>query len=171
MTDSGTGLLVFASGDSNPNDATYDSRRQRLQASLGDTPAHLALLDNFSGGTALAGAITPVREILLPIPHNLPYTPEVLIYFFAKAYKGSTTDPLTGGYGGGSYIYPTTGPAYFDRIFVEVNATSVNIVHQLDDFDGTAFTSTAPNFTLRIKYYILSNDSHVASYTTDPQLA
>lgn len=162
------GLLVFGQGGgptSRQND--YDSRNKRLQVSLIDTPPKLAILDNFVGGTALVSSTSAQqREVLgTPIKHNLPYTPEVFMYIYTKSYGGSITDAKAGGYGGGAYFYSGSSGTIEDKIFFEVDDKEVRIVHTLDDFlFGGGYVSDAPKYLLRIKYYILSNDSHVKSY-------
>lgn len=164
---SDVGLLIFGqNGGPTSNINEYDSRRPRLQASLDSNPPHLALLDNFKGGTALVSNVSVIqREVLARIPHVLKYTPECLVYFYTKSYKGSITDDRVGAYNGGVCEMPGNSIAIEDKIFFECDATELRIVHTLQDFGGfSPYTSEAPSYIFRIKYYILSNDSHVHSY-------
>lgn len=161
------GLLVFGqSGSPTSKENDYDSRKTRMQTLLVTKPDHLAIIDNFVGGTALvSNASTQQREILARFNHNLPYTPEVFMYFYVKSYGGSTTVGQAGGYQGGAYLYSGSAGTVDDAISLEVDATEVRIVHTLDDLGfGGGYVSTAPNYLLRIKYYVTSNDSHVPSY-------
>jgi len=162
------GLLVFGqSGSPTGQDLAYDSRKSRLQVSLVDTPPKLAILDNFPGGTALVSNVTTQqREVLEVIKHNLPFTPEVFLYIYTKTYGGSNTDPKAGGYGGQAYFYSGSAGTIEDKITFEVDANEFRIVHTLDDFlYGGGYVSDAPKYILRLKYYILANDSHVDSYS------
>lgn len=165
MTDSG--LLVFGqNGSPTSKDTAYDSRKARMQTSLIDTPPKLAIIDNLPGGTALVSVSGSIlREVLLPpIKHNLPYTPEVFMYFYAKSYNNSITDTHAGRYIGGQFLF--AGGSLTDVLTVEVDSKEVRIVHILDDgIFGGGYTSDAPSYLIRIKYYITSNDSHVSSYT------
>jgi len=163
------GLLIFGP-DGGPTKVrnAYDSRKPRLQADMTRTPKHMAILDDFPGGTGLVstadGSIS--REILLPIPHHLPYTPEAIVYFYVKKYNGSITDPKAGLYGGNIILYSGSSGTIADQIVVEVDSQEVRIVHTLQDLGfGGGYVSDAAKYLLRLKYYIFSNNSHVASYS------
>lgn len=167
MTDSG--LLVFGqTGSPTGNDAAYDSRKGRMQTALQDKPSKLAIIDNLPAGTALVSSTSAQQRevIVLPIKHNLPYTPEVFMYFYAKSYNKSITDTHAGAYMGGTFILSGSAGTVFDILTCEVDSKEVRIVHTLDDFGfGGGYVSDAPSYVMRIKHYITSNDSHVSSYT------
>lgn len=168
------GLLVFGtSGTDHVRDAAYDSRLGRLQADLTRTPPHLALIDNLVGGSAFAsnpaGSPSTVitRELLVPpIPHGLPFTPEVLCYFFVKSVNGNPADANANGYSASVYFLSGSSGTIEDTVNIEVDSKELRIVHQLQDFGfGVTYTSPAPGYLFRVKYYILSNPAHVDHYS------
>lgn len=61
-----------------------DTRKVKLTVSIGKTPAHLQVLDSFSGGskwvTDLAQVVA-LEETLFQIEHKLPFKPKFLCYF------------------------------------------------------------------------------------------
>lgn len=134
----------------------YDSTKPHLMVSLVKNPPHMDTLV-MVGGTALSlpGAGS-TEETLLTIKHNLPYTPEIMIYF----YVASTEE-----YASSRFIFSGSNGTISDVIYADVDDTNVKIKHSLDTYFG-AYTSTAPDFSLRVKYYILSNDSHTGRYNT-----
>jgi hypothetical protein len=149
-------------------DNRYESDRPHLQASLIKTPAHLDITE-MTGGTGWTTGASPgtTSETLLTIPHNLPYTPDVLVYFYSISYNGSTSDSRAGKYGLDRFIYSGGSGAVYDALFVEVDGTNLYIKHFLEDFfGGVGYTSGANLYRMRIKYYILSNQSGVNSYNT-----
>lgn len=134
----------------------YDSTLPHLMVNLIKNPPHIDALI-MSGGTALAlTGVGSTEETLLEIKHNLPYTPEVMIYFYVTS---------TEEYSSGRFVYSGSNGTVTDVVYADVDDTNVKIKHSLDAYFG-AYTSTAPDFTLRVKYYILSNDSHMGRYNT-----
>lgn len=149
-------------------DNRYESDRPHLQASLIKTPPHMDLTE-LNGGTGwtTSGVPSVQSETLLTIPHNLPYTPEVLVYFYSISYNNSTSDPLAGRYGLDRFLYSGSFGGAYDGLYAEVNETNLLIKHYLEDFfGGTGYVSPANLYRMRIKYYILSNPSGVNSYNT-----
>ncbi len=134
----------------------YDSTLPHLMVSLVKNPPHMDTTI-IPGGTALAlTGVGSTEETLLTIQHNLPYTPEIMIYFYVTS---------TEEYASNNFVFSGSNGTITDVIYADVDDTSVKIKHSLDTYFG-AYTSTAPDFSLRIKYYILSNDSHVGRYNT-----
>lgn len=163
---------IFVANDGSPisrGSNKYESDRPHLQVNLLKNPVHMAVPPLFAGGTALSGgASTSQTETLNTIKHNLPYTPELLIYFYAYSYGGSTTAPQAGGYYADYYVYSGSLGTVTDILFAEVDSRNVYIKHRLDVsglYPGT-YTSDADDYQIRMKYFILSNDSHIDSYTT-----
>ena len=135
----------------------YDSTKPHLMVSLIKNPPHLDGLI-MPGGTALTLAgIGSTEETLLTIKHNLPYTPELMIYFYVTS---------TEEYATGRFVFSGSSGGLADVIYADVDDTNVKIKHSLETWYFGGATSNAPDFTLRIKYYILSNDSHVGRYNT-----
>lgn len=167
------GLLVFGtSGTDHVRDSAYDSRLGRLQTDLTRTPPHLALIDNFPGGNAFTSnpagspATVTTREVLATIPHGLPFTPEVLVYFFVKSVNGNPADANANGYSASVYFLSGASGTVEDTVNIEVDSKELRIVHQLQDFGfGVTYTSPAPGYLFRVKYYILSNPAHVDQYS------
>jgi hypothetical protein len=163
------GIIIMENGKIIGEDRPrYDSRRPRWQVNLKANPAHLAVL-RFTGGTAFvgsAGVVSQQEETLLEIEHKLPYTPDVLAYFYAQSYAGSEIDPKAQRYAADTFIYSGSAGTVADNLFIRVSATSLKVVHQLDNFNGIAYTSDANQYVIRFKYYILSNDCGLSSYHT-----
>lgn len=168
MTRLRRGIFIAKEGkEVGPTNNRYESDNLHLQASLLKVPEHMAIT-TISGGTAFVttAVVSTQMETLLTIPHGLSYTPELLIYFYAVSYNGSTTDAKASKYSIGNFVY--LGGVVTDSIYATVDATNIKVIHRMDDFIGMgvgAYTSDADKWSIRIKYYILSNDSHVPSYS------
>lgn len=158
------GIFIAKDGKSvGPGDNRYESDKPRLLTSLIQTPPHLDL-QTFAGGTSwTVGAGGDQSETLLTIPHNLPYTPEVLVYFYVISYGGSTSHIKAAVYMADRLWY-TSGAGADDLIYASVDGTNLEITHQTQT--GPGYTSDAAQYQIRLKCYILSNDSHVTSYNT-----
>jgi len=145
----------------------HDSRRHRMNVNLTKDPAHLKILDDFSGGSALPAVFAvEQREVLYRIEHKLPYTPEVLAYFYVKSYDGNPAHAFAGYYSGQLYVYSRFVFTFTDdQIFIEVDDKEFRIVHTLFDPVGDPYTSDANKYIFRIKYYILSNPAGKPSYS------
>lgn len=146
----------------------YDSRRGRWQVDLTARPEHLKI-ETFVGGSAFvasSGAVSDQLETLLDVRHGLEYTPEVLAYFYAVTYGGSDTHPKAAKYGNGVLIYSGSAGTIADNLYISVDRTSLKVIHELDNFWPINYNSDANQYVIRMKYYILSNDSGVASYNT-----
>lgn len=160
------GVFVADEGKSiDRKEIRYRSDRPHLQASLiPKDPPHMDIVE-FVGGTPLAvGGVGQLQETILVLEHGLPYTPEVLLYFYAVSYDGSTTDPRVDTYYDNRLIM--TSGTVDDLIMAKVNEKEVRIIHELNDFVGLGFVSDANKWNIRLKYYILSVDSHVDEYNT-----
>lgn len=163
------GIYIAKDGKSvGIGDNRYESDRPHLQASLIKSPPHLDLVE-INGGTGWTTGASPNTwtETLLTVPHNLPYTPDVLVYFYSISYNGSTADSRAARYGLDRFLYSGSSGVVYDALLVEVDGTNLYIKHFLEDFwGGVGYTSGANLYRMRIKYYILSNPSGVTSYTT-----
>lgn len=163
-----SGILIFGrEGGPTSKDNAYDTRKGRLQARLRSDPPHLAIIDNFPGGTALTASLADrVTETLYTIPHKLSYTPEAYVFFYVKTYNGSTIDIKAGSYNGNVLYYSGSTGTYVDKIYMEVDNKNLYIKHDIYQvFPIGSTTSDANKYLLRLKYYILSNNSHVADYS------
>lgn len=160
------GVFIAEEGKSlDRREIRYRSDRPHMQASLlAKDPPHMDITE-MSGGTALATTgIETKRETILTLEHGLSYTPEVLLYFYVVSYDGSTTDPRADTYYDGRLIM--LAGTVDDLLMAEVDKKEVRIVHELSDFVGLGHTSDGPKWNVRLKYYILSLDSHVEEYNT-----
>lgn len=152
------GLIIAGpTNDVQQGTLQYDTRKTHLITSLTASPKHLDILDNFIPGTALA--LTGIlnddkKEVLFSIPHNLGFTPEILGYFFVKSISG---DPSQGGgYGQQNYVF--AGGAFQDYVYIYANDTDFQIIHEVIDFgSSTTWTSPAPTYVMRVKYFIFAN--------------
>lgn len=127
----------------------YDSREPQFQVATDRTPPHLDIF-SMDGGTALvtdAGNGFYNEETLFTLDHNLKYKPKVFVYFYVTS--GTFT-----GYAVGTYFYGFG--AIDDYITYRITDTTFSIVHIVDDFLGSGYTSNADIFLVRIKYLICS---------------
>jgi len=159
---------VFIAGPGKSVDSgrlIYRSDRPRLQVDLTRDPAHMQIIESMIGGTALVAATddTVYTEILLTIPHGLPYCPEAMAFFFVKSKNGNSIDPPASAYYGGIFYFSGTG-AYTDAIYLVADETNVYLKHSISTPFGSPVTSDADDHILRVKLYIYSNDSHVSAY-------
>lgn len=117
-----------------------------------------------TGGTALTlPAVGSTEETLFEIEHKLPYTPEVMVFFYMAASDGLATEE----YAVDRLIYSGSIGTMTDVIYASVDERYFRLKHLFERyFDAAPTTSTAPQFSLRVKYYILSNDSHIEEYDT-----
>ncbi len=164
------GIFIAESGKSvGKGSDRYRSDRPHLMASLIKDPPHMDILtfDGGAGSTVAPGNLT--TETLTTIKHNLPYTPEVLVYFYAVSYGGDPNHIKAGLYGADRIIYSGSAGTVTDMLYASVNETNLDIIHSIDVsafFTPGSYVSDANQYIIRLKYYILSNDSHVQSYNT-----
>lgn len=148
----------------------YDSNRPHFHVNLLKEPKHMDIL-TMSGGTgwSTSGVASQQIETIYTLKHNLPYTPEILIYFYSVSYAGSTTDSRAGRYYADLFVMSGSFGAVADVLYATVDRDNIYIKHRLDDYiGGTGYVSPANNYQMRIKYFILSNDSGTTSYDTVP---
>ncbi len=159
------GVFVAKPGNSiGRGDLGYRSDRPRFQVALKPRPKHIQIFDDFVGGTALPVVdFTSTYETLATIPHGRTYTPETLSYYFIKSHLGDSVSLPAGRYNSDKYLYSGTAP-YYDIIYTEADRTNVYIKHATQGFIASPSPSVAPDYILRVKIYILSNDSRRTSY-------
>lgn len=135
------------------------------------SPPHMNMVE-ISGGTGWDGTAGAVyyKETLLTIPYTLPYIPELLVYFDAYTFDGSTTDVKAGRYAADVLIYSGASGTVYDVLYAEIVRGELRIVHEFDnDIAGfpIPYTSDANRYKIRIKYYLISKDSgSTAGYNT-----
>lgn len=162
------GIFIAETGKSvGKNTNKFESDKPHLQVNLVREPFHLDIQD-FNGGTNFVspggGSPFDQQETLFSIRHGLPYTPEVLFYLYVVSYDGLPTDPKAGAYSNTRLSYASGLSS--DLVYAEVDSDEFKIIHRLKDDFGFGLTSDADSYALRLKYYILSNDSHTTSYNT-----
>lgn len=161
------GFFIAEDGESvNSGKMKFTSKYPHLNASLKQDPAHLDVVIT-PGGTAFVMGAAPSSqtETLLTTPHHLPYTPEIMIYYYAISYGGDTGHVLAGKYYVDRFLLGYSA-SYDDILYAEVDDTNFYVKHYMANYFSSGQTSTAPNWSIRIKYYILSNDSGTTSYNT-----
>lgn len=147
-------------------DLKFDTSRPHLSASLKMDPPHLDILETVGGTNFVLGAAPTSRsETLFTTPHKLPYTPELLIYYYAVSYNNDPNHANAGVYYVDRFLYGYSA-SYTDILYAEVDGTNFYIKHYMENYFSSGQTSTAANWLIRVKYYILSNDSGVTSYNT-----
>lgn len=150
-----------------PQNLRFQTDNPHFQVSLLAEPPHLDIPDDFRGGTAfLVSSGNISTETLMAIPHHLPYTPEVQAYLYAVSYNGSTTDPKAGLYSADNLVLSGSAGTIADVLYIEVDNQNLYIKHSTENFFAPDYTSDADKYMIRLKYYIFSNNSHVASYNT-----
>lgn len=132
---------------STPED--FDSRRSRLQVAMLKDPAHLNIFE-LSGITAIASTVGNgyyAQETLFSMKHGLGYRPKVFVYFYGLANNSYAVGTYFYGYG-----------AADDYITYRVDDETLEILHIVDGYDFTEYTSLAPDGgKIRMKYMICSN--------------
>jgi len=161
------GFFIAEDGETvSSGNLKFDTSKPHLLTNLRMDPPHLDILET-NGGTNFVMGSWPSSnsETLFTTPHHLPYTPELLIYFYSISYGGSTTDPKAATYYADRFLY-SYGALWTDILYAEVDETNFYIKHYMENYWGSGQTSDANSWEIRIKYYILSNDSGVSSYNT-----
>lgn len=166
--------IIIAGDGKTVNDVPeqkFSSETMHLPVDFESDPKHYQVV-TMNGGSAFSmDGITFAgvqQETLLSIEHNYDYTPFCFAYFYVVSYAGSETHPSAGAYGDMFYPYSGTAGTLQDFITFRVTDKKFEIVHYLEDFGyGVAYTSTAPNYLLRIKYYIAPIDMKVTAYQGD----
>lgn len=145
--------------DVSSNNFSYDTTKKHLLVDLTQPQKQLAVLDNFVPGTALqlTGIVDDYKEeILLTIPHNNGFKPTPLSYYFIKSISGDPTQG--GGYSQNIYFFSGSAGTFQDIITLRTWPDRSEFVHLVQDFSsGTIWSSPAPSFLMRIKYFIFSN--------------
>jgi hypothetical protein len=149
---SDVGLFIASANTTvSDNELDFDSRRKHLLVDLDASPRHFDIV-NLTGTNISTPDGSYREEILLTIPHHLPYTPKVETYIFVSGnfnlYAGS------GSYYRTYYPYSGSSPTS-DLVIGSADATNYYIKHTL--VSPGAYTSNAASFPLQIKYYIFSN--------------
>lgn len=153
------GLIIAGGSSIDSGPLLYDTRNKHLSANLLANPKHLDILDNFNGGTALqlTGILNDYKEeVLFQINHNLKFTPETLAYMLIKSISNDASQG--GGYAQNAYFYSGSAGTFKDVLTIRADASTFQIVHILQDFGfSSIWTSPAPNYLFRIKYFIFAN--------------
>lgn len=157
--------LVVAGDSGSVSDGTtqYDTRRKKLLVDVVVTPKRLNILDDFNGGTNFTvtdpGDDGPKKEVLFEVDHNLGYVPYVEMYIYVVAAPGSPVLNV-GSYAQDFLSYNAGGGDEVNDVLEHVEDTQkMQIVHttSIEPSSGDTYTSTANDYTLRIKYFIFSN--------------
>lgn len=149
---SGVGILIVPDGsDINDGVPIYDSRNRHMLVDLEANPKHLDVVDIVPGtALALAGGLNEYHEeVLISIDHNLSFRPTVWVYF---------TDLGGTGYGQDFYFFSGSAGTFADALAHRESEDKVEIFHYVQDYaNNTIWTSPAPNYKFRIKYFVFSN--------------
>lgn len=150
----------------------FTTKHRHVMSDLKKDPPHLDIL-TLANATALSLAppapgidFSTTSETLATIPHGLPYTPETLTYYYVES---STSNPgAVGRYYSNWFPILAGGGYYADFLNVVADRTNVYINHTMFHYwdGGSTVVSNADDYVFRVKYYILSIDSGVQTYTT-----
>jgi hypothetical protein len=161
------GLFIAQSGeDLSKTPLQFDSDNAKVLVNLRADPPHLDEKTLRTATNFVSVAAGSQQETLFSINHGLGYTPEVLVYFYVVSYGGSLTHDNAARYSNKNTLLSGTNGSVADSIYASVNSTSLDIVHELADFFGVGYTSDAASWVVKVKYYIISRDSKVSTYTT-----
>lgn len=150
MTQQIPGIIIRE--QTNVSKTLLDTRNPRIQIAIDRTPPHLQAMNVTPTAISTnAGNNFAAFETLYSMDHGLGYKPKVFLYILSPA----------GGYAVGTF-YLGFG-AINDYITYAANTTSFSIVHKIDDFLNSGYTSTGGTFQL--KFLICSNP--IDNYT-DP---
>lgn len=137
---------------------TYNTSNKHLILNVNAQPKHLDVFDTVPGtALALAGGLNEYHEeILLTINHGLGFKPTVLMYFYVLADTADITQ--NNRYGADQYFFSGSAGTFADILTHREDANKVELFHYVQDYGfNTIWTSPAPNFTMRIKYFVFSN--------------
>ena len=114
-----------------------------------------------TGGNAYtdSGGTGRTQDILYRLEHKLNFAPLVDCYFYVTSVDNVTTDPAVNGYGAGVYFLSGSAGTLADILSFEADKNEFRIVHNFDKYGfTTGFTSPAPRYKFKIKFYIYSID-------------
>ena len=162
------GIIIAEDGQTiRSGRAKVDSRRARWIVDLEADPKHMDLILT-TAGTALAdrGNFETQRETLATIDHKYGFTPVVAVYFYVISDNGSTNTGLAQQYTGELLVLSGTSGIVNDAVTYEVDKNQLRIYHSLftRGFPPN-YTSPAPKYSLRVKYYIMAVDSGSNGYS------
>lgn len=159
MSRSNVGLIIAGDSRTLNNDTIYNSRRKKLTVDPEMTPPHFDLLQDFSGGTKWIMQPNDVKEeILLQVPHNMPFVPMFYVYFlqsdtsrvsgtstFAKQYSTNISLMLFNAVGVGE-----------EDIYADADESYFYIKHRAMSTDNVAHTAYGSDFRFTVRYFIFN---------------
>ena len=165
------GIIVAAdNSDLSRPGRKVDSRKPRWSVDLEANPPHMNIITTAGGLTAFNDSpSTPgnlsQQETLLSVKHHLDFTPLCLVYFYVLSYNGNSVAVPAKDYASGAYIMSGSVGTLNDDISYEADTSEFRIVHRMDTYGfGTNYNSTAPNFQIQVKYYIMPIDMQTSIY-------
>lgn len=156
-----TGIIAALDGKTIKDTLAYDSRNKHLLINPKKSPKHMDIVE-FRGGTAFTfnSSVGGMQEeILFSVPHGLDFIPRTACFFTVRDASPAFA-PYQGLYG--SFILISPGAPFTDMIFYGADKTNFYVKHRsicANDGGGSIHTSTAPDFLLRTKYMIFSNEA------------
>lgn len=160
------GFFIADDGEAIGGDLKFDTSKPHLLTNLKKDPPHLDIVETTAGTDFVMGTAPDSDvETLLTTPHHLPYTPELLVYFYSVSYDGSTSHANAGIYFNDRFLLSYSA-LHTDILYAEVDETNFYIKHYMENYWSSGQTSDASKWYIRIKYYILSLDSGLDSYNT-----
>lgn len=157
------GLIIAGKSRGLENDTIYNSRRKKLTVDPESVPPHFDLLEDFSGGTKWTSVpIGELREeILLQIPHNMPFKPMFYAYFLQTTVPGGT-GPFAAQYSTNIslMLFNAVGVGS-EELFADADETNFYIKHrfQTSDFSSGPQNAYGSDFKFTIRYFIFNQPS------------
>lgn len=151
------GLIIAGESRTLDNDTIYNSRRKKLTVDPEMTPPHFDLLQNFSGGTKWTMQPGDEKEeILLRVPHNMPFKPMFYAYFLQTA-TGGQSSPFAQQYSTNIslMLFNAAGVGEED-LYADADEENFYIKHRAISTDSVAHTALGSDFSFTIRYFIFN---------------
>lgn len=144
----------------NHGTATFDSTKGHLLVDPNANPSHFQIVT--ITGNPLTNTVpnVPVSEVLLQVPHKLPYTPFVDAYFFLAGAAPNNPDQyfqLTDSYYHYFFSYVNVGSLLRSDVTIKVDDVNLTVTHTYNNVTGTGTDSPVP---IKMKYTIFSNQGY-----------
>jgi hypothetical protein len=159
------GLIIAGQSRRLDNDTIYNSRRKKLTVDPESVPPHFDLLENFSGGTKWVVPTDEYREeILLQIPHNMPFKPMFYAYFLQTSFPGGSAGPFAAQYSTNIslMLFNAVGLGQ-EELFADADEDNFYIKHRFQSTTGFGgggdATAYGDDYKFTIRYFIFNQPS------------
>lgn len=140
-----------------------DTRKPKWSVDVEADPSHLRVLDDFPGGTKFTltkGASAVAEETLFAIKHKMPWSPQVLCFFYTKdAPAGSANQIGTYTLNTGYMFYDVSGGIGREVLFADVDEEYFYIKHRAETmaYGSGTHTFSGSDYKFRVRFMILNH--------------